>query len=110
MEATDCARKFFEVDGDARFYVPGRFVAVSVENFNRSVQTQGTGFKTIARKGLVPLVVVYPNERYWPGMTVWVESDVTKMVWASGDCQYTLPNGPKFGLLPEELVRMVTRS
>lgn len=90
-------------------YVPGRFVACSVENINRPIQTQGTGFKTAVRNGLVPLKVIYGNERYSPNLTVWIESLATKLPWADGDHQFSMgKDDPKFVLVPEDQIRLVT--
>jgi hypothetical protein len=109
MEGSEGALKFMSTSLDAQLYVPGRFVAVSVDNINKPMQTQGHGFKTAVRNGLVPLKVVYPNERYSPDMTVWVEAGATKLPWAGGDYQFTIGDGPRFALLPEDYVRLVTR-
>lgn len=90
-------------------YVPGRSVACAVDNINKPIQTQGQGFRTAVRNGLVPLKVLYGNERYSPGMTVWIESGATKLPWAGGEYQFSLPDGPKFVLIPEDFVRLVTK-
>src|ERR1035437_5419956 len=72
----DGANRFFDGRvGAPQPYVPGPFVAVSGANINKPVQKQGHGFVTAVRKGLVGLMVVYSNERYSIGQTVWVETD-----------------------------------
>jgi hypothetical protein len=104
----DGANEFFDRQLGKREYVPGPFVAVSVANINKPVQKQGHGFVTAVRKGLVGLMVVYSNERYSIGQTVWVETDATKMAWAAGDFQFKVCEGPVFALCPESYVRLVT--
>jgi hypothetical protein len=110
MEGNEGALRYFTIYRDDKFYVPGHFVAVLVESVgHKPIQTQGTGFKTASAKALVSFKVAYPNDRFNQGMVVWVEADVTKMAWFGSEYHYSISNGPKFALLPEELVKMVTR-
>ena len=85
-------------------YVPNRKVACSTLGKYRNVVMKGTNFKTAEQKGaLLPLTVIFGNERYEPGDTVYIRGDAMTMPWSKEEFS---DGDATFILVPEDYIQL----
>ena len=84
--------------------VPNNRVACSPFE-SLSIETSGVGFKVVKQKNsLLRLLVVYGNDQYQPGDTIYVRGDVITMPWTKEVFQV---DKTPFILVPHEYIQVV---
>lgn len=96
-----------------RTYVPNRRIACTPFE-TLALEAQGTAFKTVKEKNdLFKLKVLIGNERYRPGLVVYVRGDIKTMPWTRE--VFTIKDehlqaDVKFILVPEDYIQLVERT
>lgn len=97
---------FYDILGtpEGIHYTPNRKVACTPFE-SLALETQGRAFKTVKEKNdLFILKVVFGNERYRRGDTIYVRGDVKTLPWTREVFEV---DGEKIVLVPEDYIQLV---